>query len=311
MRMDAEHATAPPKTVWCLTDGKAGHLNQMRGLVRALQQLRPVAMEIIKVPPTGPMLLPWLTARFPLGANLPAPDLILAAGHQTHLAALAARRARGGRLIVFMRPSLPASWFDLCLEPEHDAPVTARNVIATRGVLNNITYTPPAQHAPDRGLLLIGGPSTHHDWDDGAAAARVGEIVAREPQRRWRLTTSRRTPATFLAHLPAAERLEVVPVAQTPPGWVGEQMAIASQVWVTEDSVSMVYEALTAGAAVGILPVPRRHASRVTHGLDRLLADGWATGFETWRKGAALVLPPQPLDEANRCARLILERFTL
>ena len=70
----------------------------------------------------------------------------------------------------------------------------------------------------------------------------------------------------------------------------------------------MVYEALTAGAAVGILPVPRRHASRVTTGLDRLVKENWATPYSTWEQGTALHAAPEPLDEATRCARLLRTR---
>jgi mitochondrial fission protein ELM1 len=51
--------------------------------------------------------------------------------------------------------------------------------------------------------------------------------------------------------------LTIVPFAATSPDWLPTQLARADQAWVTADSVSMVYEALTAGAAVGVLDVPR------------------------------------------------------
>ncbi|MCX7915831.1 MAG: mitochondrial fission ELM1 family protein, partial [Verrucomicrobiae bacterium] len=91
--------------------------------------------------------------------------------------------------------------------------------------------------------------------------------------------------------------------------WVPRELSVAEHVWVTEDSVSMVYEALTAGASVGILRVPRRHSSRVVRGLDRLRAQGWVTGFADWEAGQSLRPPPQPLAEADRCAHVIYERF--
>ena len=70
--------------------------------------------------------------------TLPTPDLLLGAGHHTHLSLLAARRIRGGKVVVLMRPSLPPGLFDLCLIPEHDAPPARPNVLATRGALNRI-----------------------------------------------------------------------------------------------------------------------------------------------------------------------------
>ena len=66
-------------------------------------------------------------------------------------------------------------------------------------------------------------------------------------------------------------RLTVVPVAATGPDWLPAQLARAGQAWATADSVSMVYEALTAGAAVGILDVPRQRASRISRDVSSFM----------------------------------------
>ena len=86
-------------------------------------------------------------------------------------------------------------------------------------------------------------------------------------------------------------------------------LARAGQAWATADSVSMVYEALTAGAAVGILDVPRKRASRISRGLDRLAADGWVTSVVDWQQRPPLHRPPGVFNEAERCARWIVERW--
>lgn len=295
-----------PVVIWCLTDDKAGHRNQLRGLVKALQRHVTVEAHWLRAPGPTYSVWCWAQRRFPPGHNLPNPAFILAAGHATHWAALAARRARRGKLILLMRPTLPCEWFDLCIVPEHDHPPTAPNIIITRGVLNAID---PGSPESGRGLFLIGGPSRHHDWSDAAVAGAVGEIVRRDSNRQWRLTTSRRTPATLMSQLPRAANLEVIPVERTDADWVPRELTRAEHVWVTEDSVSMIYEALTAGAAVGVLPVPRRRTGRVTRGLDQLQQQGWMTGFADWQRGQPLRRPLQPLAEADRCARLICERF--
>ena len=69
----------------------------------------------------------------------------------------------------------------------------------------------------------------------------------------------------------------------------------------------MLYEALTAGAATGLVSMPRRdhHESKRNLG-DGLLAKGLVTSFEDWQKGRDLEPPPEPLDEAGRCADWIL-----
>jgi hypothetical protein len=71
----------------------------------------------------------------------------------------------------------------------------------------------------------------------------------------------------------------------------------------------MIYEALTAGVATGVLDVPARGNGRVVTGLRRLEAAGQVTGFRDWAAGKPLSQPGQIFDEANRCARWICERW--
>ena len=87
-------------------------------------------------------------------------------------------------------------------------------------------------------------------------------------------------------------------------------MAAAKEVWVTEDSVSMVYEALGSGARVGLLPVPRRdHESRVLRGIDSLVDSGFVTPYSKWRQTQRIEAPPSLLNEADRCAEIVVARF--
>lgn len=295
-----------PVVIWCLTDNKPGHRNQLRGLANALQRRLPCDVHWLAAPGPTYSAACWILRRFPPAQGLPAPSLILAAGHGTHWPALAARRARGGKIILLMRPTLPCEWFDLCIVPDHDTPPASDIVVTTRGVINCIQ---PGSPQSGTGLILIGGPSRRHGWSNATTASQVRRIVEREPHRRWRLTTSRRTPASFLSQLQAPPNLEVVPVEKTDADWVPRELARAEQVWVTEDSASMVYEALTAGGAVGVLPVPRRGSSRVARGLDQLRQQGWITCFADWERGQALRPPPHRLAEADRCAAIVEERF--
>lgn len=300
----------PPLTLWRLTDGKPGHEKQSLGLARALQRLTDAVCHDIAVHPgAGAWLawLAWLLGRFPAGAGLPGPDLVLAAGHATHLPALAARRARGGRIVVLMRPSLPIALFDLCLIPAHDHPPQRPNVIVTRGVLNAVE--PGGPHDARQGLILIGGPSRHYRWDDAAVAAQVQSLMTAQPDVRWTLTTSRRTPTGFLAALGMPMGLDIHPYNQTPPGWLEAMLARCAQVWVSPDSGSMVYEALTAGCRVGLLDLAAIPGSRIARELAALSEQGLVTPFPRWRVGQSLAPPMQGFNEAERCAREILERW--
>ena len=296
-------------TLWLITDNKPGHRSQLQGLAQALAARTTVETHWIDAPSGRSALWQWSSGRFPPGAGLPDPDLVLVAGHRTHLAGRAARRARGGRLSARRRPSLPLGCFDLCVIPQHDAPPARANVIATRGVLN--TARPSAERADDRGLFLIGGPSKHHGWDTAGLLAQLGAILAATPGMRWTLTTSRRTPAETEAALLAlrGRGVDVRPVHDTPPGWAMEQVARSAQAWVTEDSVSMVYESLTAGAATGLLAVPRLGETRITAGVANLQREGFVTPFADWQRTGRLSTPPEPLAEADRVAAAVLARF--
>ena len=291
--------------VWRLTDGRRGHENQTRGLVEALARRRSLVVHELPVPGRLTALGQWLTGRFPAGVGLPDPDLILAAGHRSHFALLAARRARGGRAVVLMKPTLPPGWFDLCLIPEHDAPPARDNVIATRGTLNRMK---PGERSVGEALVLLGGPSKGVRWENERVAWQVAELVAARPEMNWTVADSRRTPEGFLELLAgiAAERVGYAAVGGD---WLPARLASAAEVWVTEDSVNMVYEALTAGCAVGVLGLARRRAGRVSRGLDRLLGRGAVTAFDGAHAGRPPVPPAEPLNEAARCADWIVDNW--
>lgn len=306
--MDRVAAERRPLVIWRFVDGKPGHESQSLGLVSALSALLPVVVH--EVPSAGG-LRDWgrlVTGRCPQCAQLPQPDLLIGAGHATHAAMLACRRARGGRVVVLMRPSLPATLFDLSLVPEHDGVPASERVLLTRGVLNSVRLSA----AKDRcvRLILVGGPSAHYGWDEQQLFRQVADILDRG-EHDWVLATSRRTPAATVSALRALafNRLRVVPCEETAPGWLVAQLGHAAEVWVTEDSVSMLYEALTAGAACGVLPVPVRRAGRVRKGLEALLRDDVVVGFDAWRTGRRLHVPAEPFDEASRCARWIVAKW--
>jgi len=295
--------------IWAFTDGKAGHENQTRGLLAALGKHRPLDIRWIPVPAYSSMLASLIAKRFLPGADLPTPDYLLGAGHRTHLPMIAARHARGGRSIVLMKPTLPRVWFDLCLIPQHDN-TDGANVLHTRGALNTVT---PGTKDKHKGLILIGGPSRHHSWSEKALLSQIENIVQSDTNIKWTLTTSRRTPPSSTKSLLSLNysNLQIVPVQKTGREWLPQQLASAAFVWASEDSVSMIYEACTAGAALGLLAVParRRGTKKIQQGIQMLVRDGLATSFAQWQSKKQLTAPDQAFNEAARIADLILEKW--
>ena len=237
--------------------------------------------------------------------NTLKPDLILGTGHATHLTLLAARRAHGGRAVVLMKPSLPRRWFDLCILPQHDDIAADAHTLVTEGALNRVRPAPDRDAR--RGLLLIGGESKHFDWDSDAIQVQIKSILARTPETQWTLTTSRRTPANFLALLPQHPNLTIVPHTATAPGWLPAQLSQCGTVWVTPDSASMVFEALTAGADVGVFDLPVNPGSRVGRAIAHLADAQRITRFANWCAHGTMRPNTHPLAEADRCAAWILE----
>ena len=159
-----------PLTVWRIFDGKIGHNLQSHGLSLAISRLKHCEILDFQTPPLSVTISGLLSREFPPGDDLPPPDFIIGTGHQTHLPVICAKLARGGISIVLMNPSLPYSWFDVCLIPEHDKPRHRKNIIRTVGALTTIHPTQKKKY--DQGLLLIGGPSKHFSWDEKKACRK-------------------------------------------------------------------------------------------------------------------------------------------
>lgn len=306
----SKHGGAPPRLViWRFSDGKAGHDNQSLGLAEALA--REVECEIHSVtlmsaPAAVMCLVKGQTAPFNPHPN---PALILGAGHATHLSMLAARRSRGGRVVVLMTPTLPKGLFDLCLIPEHDRPRGAANLVLTRGALNRVR--PCADKDASSGLILLGGPSPHFAFETQKVLDQIEAILKSDSTALWTATASRRTPSNFIASLRAldAANLEVVPAEETAVDWLADRLGRTTRVWVTEDSASMVYEALSGGAAVGLLMLQAKRPGRLSRGVEQLAEDDWVTRFDQWANGKILKKPKAALNESERCAKLILNRW--
>ncbi|MEE9575314.1 MAG: ELM1/GtrOC1 family putative glycosyltransferase, partial [Gammaproteobacteria bacterium] len=82
--------------LWRISDGKTGHDSQSKGLVKALNQIKPCDCHDIELSGRKHGILDLLFKKFHLAKQLPDPDIIIGAGHDTHLALLCAKRARGG-----------------------------------------------------------------------------------------------------------------------------------------------------------------------------------------------------------------------
>lgn len=296
---DAPHR---PLVVWRLLDGKPGHESQSLGLLQALARRRPVRCEDMPVAGNSVGALDWMARRFAPGFAKPRPDLIIGAGHATHWSLLCAHRAYGGLTLALMKPSMPLRWFHWVVAPAHDD-VSGDNVIVTRGVLNAMQ---PGRKRAGYTLLLIGGESKHFPWSDIRVMGQIEAILASSPQAR--ITDSRRTPEPLRKELASRYAALYQPWEKCPPGWLAGELAQAEVAWVSEDSVSMIYESLSAGCAVGLISLarPEQSAGRLVRGIQQLEQDDQVVRFDDWYAGQASLRAPEPLlREADRVAELV------
>lgn len=287
--------------LWCFTDGKKGHEKQSQGLIQGLTKSSPTEFDVHV-----------LQSRSKLReqSQLPSPDLIVGAGHATHLPVLRSRLIFGGRCIVLMKPTLPASLFDLVFVPQHDTCSSFGNVCFTEGVLSPGSHREPE---PSIGTILLGGESRHFCWESEKVFALVESIVRQNPDKRWTICDSRRTPAAMTQRLRALEHVDTKHWRETSSDFLTDLVASSSDIWVTCDSVSMLYESLATRARVGVIVLPPRSRYRASNKLSRGI-EMLASSNRIQLSSDSLVLSKTASDpigdsEIRRCGELALRRL--
>ena len=265
----------------------------------------------------------WVSARLwpdPLRAvRLPdIPDgVILAAGGTA--AAVAARLRSASRPVVQVQhPRMDIGRFDVVVVNRHDG-LTGPNVVVTRTALHRVTAARLAAAAAVWGprfaslprplvAVLVGGSNGRFRLDAEVAGGLASQLVAmmRRDRVGVAVTPSRRTSVEAQAALAAVRPLG---------GWMwdmtGENpyyglLALADAIIVTEDSVSMVSEAVATGAPVMIAALPGR-SRRIRLFNELLVRDGrvrrFAGRLETW--GVA------PMDDTGMAGDEVRRRLGL
>ncbi len=296
--------------IWYLSDGKPGHLNQILGLIAALNELTSIESVEIPVNKVKVGFLGWLTGRatLPTGLvtdDLSSPDVIMGAGHGTHKALLALSKKTSAKSFLLMSPSLPLPMFDFVCAPDHDRLPLNDNCLSTEGALNRMK---PGEKIAASGLILIGGPSSHAVWNTDEILNQLSELVDIKSATNWVLTTSRRTPDNFIQKIHPKSNLKILSWQDTDSHWLPETMATTEEIWVTPDSVSMIYEALTAEANVGIFKL-KILPTRVSMGIERLVSENRILCFDCLKSDMEWSKTLTPLKEANRCASWLVKKL--
>jgi mitochondrial fission protein ELM1 len=314
-----------PPLIWAIDDGRIGIANQAIGLAEAVGPEVVVKRCRLRLPwshlPPRLWPAPLAKAFTPDSDELapPWPDLVVSAGRQGALTAIAIKAASGGRsfLAQIQDPRLGRRYFDLLVVPEHD-PARGENVVLTKGAVHRVTpaklaeaariWGPRFAHLP-RPLVavLIGGRNRVFRFDlaDLEALARDLASLARREGAGLLVTPSRRTGPEGEAALRRA--LADVPAFL----WDGTGdnpyfafLACADAIVATADSVSMVSEAASTGKPVyvaGLAGGSRKFAAFHEAMREAGITRPFAGRLEAWRY--------PPLDDTARAAAEIRRRL--
>lgn len=318
------------RSVWIISDGKAGHEAQCLGVAAALG----VSPVIKRVAPKGicKLAAPWgpvaRSERFgQLGSQFapPWPTLALATGRTTipYLRALKRHAGLQTMTVILMDPRTRLSSADLIWVPQHDE-LRGPNVITTltaphayaRARLDALRarLPPDISNLPHpRVAVLIGGPNAVYRYqpdDVERLKASITTLVASGAG--VMVTTSRRTPAELTAVLREATHHKNCLF------WNGqgenlypEFLAHADAFIVTADSVSMTCEAVSTGQPIYVFTpsgeggkFARFHAALRKHGATRELPERMTnivSDRDTWTY--------EPLNSAQIIADEIVRRW--
>ena len=292
------------KIIWRLLDGKTGHEKQTQSLIDALKSETVIKSVNIDVRSFLFSIL-FLVNKL---KELPKPDFIIGAGHKTHFSILYLKYIFGGKTILIMKPSLPCNWFDLCIIPNHDKFKSKGLVYWTKGVLANTSNS--IKKDEKKGLILVGGISKHYQWDSEIVVNQIQKLLNNNSSINFILSTSRRTPKDFIVKIKKFTfvNLKIHSIKKQNKNWLKDQMKKVKYAWISEDSISMIYESLTAGQNVGLISLKIKGKSRITKEMDRLKKERlvFANKNKSYKNIDNL---HTVINEASRCAKLIRKQF--
>jgi len=274
------------RVVWIISEGSPGHVSQSVGLAEALAKQVSIRVERVEcrsrlngtarslvrawMGRKGRPLPDWVLRRW-LRVDLSAttasrPDLILSSGGKSVFVARTLA-VRHGVPYVFLgeRKPYPSEWFHTVFTPS--ARETGVNDVQIEMIPTQVTKAAVERAAAawaDRPTgrlwaMVIGGASVSHryaasDWDELAAGMNT---LAKREGMRWLVTTSRRTGAEAEARLRTGLDPSVVAAAvwwaEKPEKKMQAFLGSAELVAVTQDSVTMVTEAVASGRPVVVV----------------------------------------------------------
>lgn len=256
------------KTIWRLLDGKTGHEKQSLALVENLKNQANCKIFNVNIQDLENPFLALILKKYNLNKGLIRPDIAIGAGHKTHFHLLAIKRYFGAKIVVIMKPSLPLKLFDLCVIPKHDDVKSGTNVFITNTPLVNFKLN--MKKKENTALFLIGGPSRHFHWDSKKVLEQIKNISEKFKFKKLLITTSRRTPLNFIDEFNKLKikNIKLYDHTKIINNWLDKTIIKVKNIWVTNDSYSMLIEAIASGAHTDILELKIKKKSKLSREIN-------------------------------------------
>lgn len=327
-----------PLAILILSDDRPGHYHLSEGVAAALGRRRPVAVTRLTIArrrlAPGRLLAAALSRGLPPAlvlsvgyglsrSGLPRADLVISAGGDTLAANVAAARLLEARNIY-------------CGTLKHIAPEALSLVVSSyarhANLPRHLVALKPngldpdalpqraggqsAGGAPRVAGLLVGGPSGLFRYTDAEWDRLIAFLAESRDQLgiRWIVSTSRRTPDTVadalqaVAQAPGSPIQELIDFRHAGPGTLPRLFAGVDAILATEDSSTMLSEAVCARLpVVGVAPMAHDFKDDEREYRQLMLGEGWCRSLRladlTPARFAAALAEVRPLSE-NHLDRL-------
>ncbi|ARN56837.1 mitochondrial fission ELM1 family protein [Sedimentisphaera salicampi] len=278
--------------IWIVNEGSPGHISQSRGIATEIAEKLNSGLYEVNARMTLPGILrplirfmgnlgylPWPVVKASCNIGLPKgtpnPDIIISSGGKSVVPGrYFAEKYKAHYIYIGERKHYPASWFHTVLTPVQSE--RSHNSIIL-DVIPSMVSPDTAKKAADKyelpdgryWTLIIGGRSRSHCFEDEdwLNIAEGANRLAQKNNIKWLVTTSRRTgekaEKILRSNINTQHIQKAVWWSENPEKCVQAFLGKAEFAFVTQDSVTMITEAVSSGTpTVAIRPLRTAFDSR-------------------------------------------------
>ena len=253
--------------VYWFQDLKTGHLKQVQALLDQLK--KEIELSITAINCSNHESLQDV---LPNENQFDGPSILIGAGHDVYSKILQAKKylkkytSKDIFSIAVLRPSYKLNSFDLIVAPEHDFRKRRlpKNVILFQGSLASTSHDPVDEN---KGIIAIGGPSKHYNFDQEILMNQLHYILSVHPKHEFKIFNSRRTPDALNLKLKNVidnyPNVKFIHLDSSESDTFQDSLNKSSLKFVTPDSSNLVFEALSAKGQTFLIQIERSTYTRI------------------------------------------------